>query len=33
MTVMLLVTGMLLGASLVFALLAAAVWWVMQLDD
>ena len=33
MTVMLLITGMLLGASLVFALLAAVVWWVMQLED
>jgi hypothetical protein len=30
MTVMLLVTGMLLGASLIFALLAVAVWYLMQ---
>lgn len=33
MTVILLAVGMLLGASLIFALLAVAVWWVMQLDD
>jgi hypothetical protein len=33
MTIILVMTGVLLGASLVFALLAAAVWWVMQLDS
>jgi hypothetical protein len=30
MTVMLLVTGMLLGVSLIFTLLAVAVWYLMQ---
>lgn len=33
MTIILVMTGVLLGASLVFALLAAAVWWIMQLDS
>jgi hypothetical protein len=30
MTVISLVVGMLLGASLIFALLAVAVWYLMQ---
>lgn len=33
MTVLLLAVGMLLGASLIFALLAVAVWWVMRLEN